>query len=182
MSHSNTNRMIDYWNVRKGDGLAPPRASIDPAEFSDVITQTFVIGRARAGVYPFRLAGGLLDDLHHTSLLASDFTTLWAIGDRPKMQAAIEAAVHRGSALLADVKGRTLQGLEARLEVFLAPLSNPTGQIDRLLGLYQPVSPLFRLQNQPIERLFLQNIAFAGAGEATPAPLRIAAIDGRRIA
>jgi hypothetical protein len=182
MSHTNTNRMIGYWDARKGDAHAPARASIDPAEFSDVITQTFIIGRTRAGVYPFRLAGGLLEDLHRRTLLGSDFMGLWAGGDRPKVQTAIESALNRGEALVAIALGRSLRGQEAKLEIILAPLADSNGRVDRLLGLYQPVSPLFKLQNEPIERLFLQSIAFSDADLDVPSPLRIAAVDGRRIA
>jgi hypothetical protein len=93
MSHTNTNRLIGYWDARRGEALAPARADIDPAEFSDIITQTFIIGRTRAGVYPFRLAGGLLEDLHRRTLLGADFMALWSGGDRPKIQAAIESAL-----------------------------------------------------------------------------------------
>jgi hypothetical protein len=182
MSHTNTNRMIDYWDARRGDALAPARADIDPAEFSDIITQTFIIGRTRAGVYPFRLAGGLLEDLHRRTLLGADFMALWSGTDRPKMQAAIESSLQRGEALTATALGRSLMSQEAKLEIILAPLADSAGRIDRLLGLYQPVSPLFKLQNEPIERLFLQSIAFADTGLETPSPLRIAAVDGRRIA
>jgi hypothetical protein len=182
MSHSNTTRMIDYWSALRGEGLAPSRASIDPAAFSDVITQSFMIGRTRSGAYPFRLAGSLLEDLHGRGLLHTDFMNLWAIGDRPKVQAAIEASLNRGEPLLAVALGRSLEGQEARLEILLAPVMNGSGGVDRMLGLYQAVSPLFRLQNQPVERLFLQDIAYAATGLATPVPLRIAAVDGRRIA
>jgi hypothetical protein len=182
MSHTNTKRMIDYWEARRGDALAPARTSIDPAEFSDVITQTFIIGRERAGIYPFRLAGGLLEDLHRRTLLGCDFMGLWSGGDRSKVQAAIESALNRGDALVATALGRSLTGQEAKLEIILAPLADSAGRVDRLLGLYQPVSPLFKLQNQPIERLFLQSIAFADTGLEIPSPLRIAAVDGRRIA
>jgi hypothetical protein len=182
MSHTNTTRMIGYWDARKGDARAPARASIDPAEFSDVITQAFIIGRERLGVYPFRLAGGLLEDLHRRTLLGSDFMGLWSGSDRPKVQAAIESALHRGDALVATALGRSLRGQEAKLEIILAPRADSNGRIDRLLGLYQPISPLFKLQNEPIERLFLQGIAFAETGLEIASPLRIAAVDGRRIA
>ena len=182
MSHSNTARMIDYWTARRGDAPAPARAQIDPADFSDVITQAFIIGRERLGVYPFRLAGGLVEDLHRRTLLGYDMLSLWSAGDRPRIQAAIEAALNSGDALIVQALERTLQGHEARLELLLAPLADSYGRINRLLGLYQPTSPLFRLQNEPIERLFLQNIAYADNGQAIPSPLRIAAVDGRRIA
>ncbi len=64
----------------------------------------------------------------------------------------------------------------------MAPVADAGGQIDRLLGFYQPVSPLFRLQNQPIHRLALLEAAFAGSGEPVPEPLRLASVGGRRIA
>jgi hypothetical protein len=182
MSHSNTTRMLDYCSARRGDGPAPARAAIDPAEFSDIITQAFVIGRERASVYPFRLAGGLLEDLHRRTLLSQDFMDLWAIPDRSRVGAAIESALRNGEPLIAHALGRTARGHDAKLEIILAPLAGPSGNIDRLLGLYQPVSPLFRLQNEAIERLFLLDIAFADSELAAPAPLRIAAVDGRRIA
>lgn len=182
MSHSNTDRMLAYWDARREDGAAPLRASIDPAHFSDIVTQAFVVGRERAGVYPFRLAGALIEDLHRGPLLAFDFSELWTSADRPRVQSAIEAALQRGEALLAQALGRTLAGQQARLEILMSPIADARGQVDRLLGFYQPVSPLFRLQNQPIHRLFLLEAAFAGSGEPVPEPLRLASIGGRRIA
>lgn len=182
MSHSNTNRMLAYWEARRGDRPAPLRSTIDPADFSDIMTQAFVVGRERSGVYPFRLVGALLEDLHRGPLPGFDFTELWAMADRPRLQSAIETALNRGDALLVQAQGRTLSGQQALLEILMSPLSGSRGQVDRLLGFYQPVSPLFRLQNQPIERLSLVEAAFAGSGDAVPEPLRLAAIGGRLIA
>ena len=141
-----------------------------------------MIGRSRSGVYPIRLAGALLEDLHRRTLLAADFMSLWTMSDRPRLATAIEAALYSGEALVAQALGRTLKGHQAKLEIVLAPLANANGEVARMLGLYQPVSPLFRLQGEAIERLFLSDIAFAESGLAPPSPLRIAAVDGRRIA
>lgn len=182
MSHSNTARMLGYWQERRGDEPAPRRAAIDPADFADVVTQAFVIGRERPGAYPFRLAGALLDDLHRGPLVGLDFVQLWAGPDRPRIQAAVEAALARRRSLIATARGRSLSGAEAKLEMLLAPLAGRQGRIDRLLGFYQPVSALFRLQNQRIERLFLLDIAFADGGDPVGAPVRLAAVDGRLIA
>lgn len=180
MSHSNTARMLGYWEGRKGQAGCPQRSSIDPAAFSEVVTQTFVLGRDR-GAFPFRLAGALVEDLHGAPLFGLDFAALWAPADRPRLRNAVEAAVGRRRSLIASAYGRNLSGAEARLEILLAPLAGRQGQIDRLLGLYQPTSPLFRLREQRIERLFLQEIAFADGGEPLPAPLRLAALGGRII-
>jgi hypothetical protein len=172
--------MLGYWEGQRDDGGCPQRSSIDPAAFSEVVTQTFVLGR-EGGAYPFRLAGALVEDLHGASLFGLDFTALWAPADRPRVHQAIEAALRRRRSLIASAYGRSLSGAEARLEILLAPLAGRQGQIDRLLGLYQPTSPLFRLQEQRIERLFLLDIAFANGGDPVPAPLRLAALDGRAI-
>ena len=182
MSHSNTARMIGYWDERRGDAAAPQRAAIDPADFSDLVTQAFLIGREGPGAYPFRLAGALLDDLHRGPLLGLDFVQLWTATDRPRLQTAIETALSRRQMLVATAHGRSLSGAEAKLEILLAPLADNRGAVERLLGLYQPVSPLFRLDDQPIERLFLLDMAFAGGGDPLAAPLRLASLDGRLIA
>jgi hypothetical protein len=181
MSHSNTARMFGYWEGQRDDGGCPARSSIDPAAFAPVVTQTFLLGRERAGAYPFRLAGALVEDLHDVNLAGFDFTTLWAPSDRPRIQTAIEAAFVRQRSLIATAHGRSLSGAEARLEILLAPLAGRQGQVDRLLGLYQPLSPLFHLKDQRIERLFLEHIVFADDGEPVPAPPRLAALDGRAV-
>jgi hypothetical protein len=173
--------MLGYWEGQRSEGGCPPRSSIDPAAFCEVVTQTFVLGREGAGAFPFRLAGALVEDLHGAALSGLDFAALWARTDRPRVQAAVEAALSRRRSLIASAYGRSLSGAEARLEILLAPLAGREGRVDRLLGLYQPTSPLFRLHDQRIERLFLQEIAFADGGEPVPAPLRLAAIDGRLI-
>jgi hypothetical protein len=173
MTHSNTARMLAYWETRRNGDDAPLRSAIDPVGFSDIITQAFMIGRERAGTYPFRLAGALLNDLHHAPLTGSDFSLMWAASDRPRLQSAVEAALARRQSMIIQALGRSLTGAQARLEVMLAPLAGPKGQVDRMLGFYQPVSPLFRLQDERIERLFLLDASFADGGDAT---------DGRRIA
>ena len=181
MSHSNTARMLGYWEGQRSQGGCPERSSIDPAAFSEVVTQTFVLGRERAGAFPFRLAGALVEDLHGGPMFGVDFAALWSPADRSRVQTAIEAALGRRRSLIASAYGRSLSGAEARLEILLAPLIGSEGRVDRLLGLYQPTSPLFRLQDQRIERLFLLEIGFASGGESVPAPLRLASIDGRLI-
>ena len=182
MSHSNTARMLVYWEALRGDQAAPQRASVDPSAFSDLITQAFMIGRGSAGAYPFRLAGALLDDLHRGPLVGRDFVQMWATTDQPRLQTAIEAAFSRRQSLIVAAFGRSVSGAEARLEILLAPLAARPGQVERMLGFYQPVSPLFRLQNQRIERLFLTSVAFADGGDPLAAPLRLASVDGRLIA
>src|SRR5215469_8329119 len=108
MSHSNTARLLGYWEGQRDEGGCPARSSIDPAAFAEVVTQTFVLKRERAGAYPFRLAGALVEDLHGASLAGLDFAALWAPADRPRLKAAIEAALLRRRSLIAAAHGKSL--------------------------------------------------------------------------
>jgi hypothetical protein len=187
MSHSNPQRLTDYWRRRRGTALAPLRASVDPCDFADLLPQVFILGRAAAGQYPFRLAGSLLEDLHGDGLRRSDFMRQWTERDRIGLQTAMEAALRRGQAMVVDAQGATAEGHNADFEILLAPMISHTGQADRFLGLYQPASPLQRLRGQPVRRmsvLQVRPLAHASGGEyASPFPaLRLAAVGGRRIA
>jgi hypothetical protein len=182
VSHSNTTRMLGYWEERRIRGAPPLRSTIDPADFAEVVTQAFLIGREQPGAYPFRLAGALMEDLHRGPLVGLDFLQLWANSDRMRIQGAVETAFMRREALIVTAHGRNLAGAQTKLEILLAPLADRHGKVERMLGFYQPVSPLFRLQDQPIERLFLLEIAFADGGDSVAASLRLASVDGRLIA
>jgi hypothetical protein len=187
MSHSNTQRLTDYWRERRGAALAPLRARIDPCDFADLLPQVFILGRTAPGRYSFRLSCKLLEELHGPQLRRADFTALWADRDRIGLQSALEAALRRGQAMICDARGVTVEGHEADFEILLAPLTSGSGQVDRFLGLCQPVSPLQRLRGQALVRLTvlqLRPLPQVGGGESVrPFPLlRLAAVSGRRIA
>ena len=43
--HSNTERLIDYWRRRGGEAGLPTRMAVNPADFSEVMSQVFIAGR-----------------------------------------------------------------------------------------------------------------------------------------
>jgi hypothetical protein len=43
--HSNTEQLIDYWRSRGGEGGLPTRMAVNPADFSTVMNQVFILGR-----------------------------------------------------------------------------------------------------------------------------------------
>jgi hypothetical protein len=181
MFHLNTERLIDYWRNRKLDRLSPPRGSIDPSDITELLPQIFILGRAAPGQHLFRLAGGLVGDMHACDLRRVDFSDLWAPGDRPRMIAAIEAARRAAEPLVLTTEARSDQGVSARLEILLAPLRAETSPHDRCLGLYQPLASLAPLMGRPVAELGL--IRFASSSEREgPPQLRLAAVDGQRIA
>ena len=181
MFHSNTEQLIDYWRARKRGRLSPARAAIEPADFTELLSQVFILGRRAAGQHLFRLAGGLVTDLHRRDLRQQDFLALWAPADRPRLATAMETARRTAEPMVAIAEARAGQDLTARLEILLAPLMADGSAPDRLLGLYQPISPLAALKAQPVMELGIIRLAGSDHAETFPR-LRLAAIDGRRIA
>ena len=179
MLHSNTERLIDYWRERKRGAFSPPRTAIDPTELSGLLPQVFILGRTAPGRFVFRLAGGLVTQVHSRDLRRVDFLDLWTGEDRPRLAAVLEAARRGCEPAVAVAEARSSRG-SVRIELTLAPLIAETAPQDRVLGLYQPLESLAPLNDQPAE-LGLRHIAGA-ADRATPARLRLAAVDGRLIA
>lgn len=173
--HPNTQRLIDYW---RSLGAQPRRASVDPAHFSNLAPRTFVLGRQATGLYPFRLAGGFVADLHGRDLRGQNGLDLFREGDRHLVKTALETARRRPEPVVATVQARAA-GAELPVEILFAPL---IGEPDRFLGLYQPLAMVARLNGAPVKDFALGAIRGVGpANELTP-QLRLATLDGRRVA
>jgi hypothetical protein len=180
MFHSNTERLIEYWRARKVGLASPLRSSIDPTELSNLLPQVFMLGRQGPGRCLFRLAGGLLADLHQRDLRQQDWLSLWDAGDRLRLATAAEVARRQGEPIVILADGRSSSGRKVSFEVLLAPLRGGEGQADRFIGLYQPTSPLAALVSEPLASLAVQRIASASA--PVEPYLKLAVVDGRRIA
>ena len=162
--------------------MAPARATIDPSEFTQVLPQIFILGRRGFGDYAFRLNGGFVADLHGRDLREEPLIQLWEPEDRAPLQLALETIRRRVEPLVIDCDAWPDYGLPLRLELMLAPMTGPSGDVDRVLGLYQPTAPVAVLMGRPVRSLGIRSIlAGGGARDALP-PLRLAAVNGRRIA
>lgn len=190
MFHANTQRLIEDWRACRGARFAPDRADISPAEFREVLPQMFILGREGAGPEAFRLAGGLLVDLHDRDLRGVSFLSLWPQPDRGIVAEAMDQARRTGAPTVLEASAWSGEGYEVRLEIVLAPLVGPSGEVDRVLGLYQPTSSVRRLMGQPVLELTLRDVK--PAGQTAPASaeprrearaerprLRLAAVDGQ---
>jgi hypothetical protein len=179
MLHSNTERLIDYWRQRKRGDLCPARHAIDPSELSLLLPQVFILGRTAPGRCVFRLAGGLVADIHGRDMRYVDMLSLWTETDRPRLASALEASRRAAEPLVATVEARSAQGA-VQIELTFAPLAADAAPHDRFLGLYQPLESLSPLRALPAE-LRLRHIASAPERIDLPR-IRLAAVDGRRIA
>jgi hypothetical protein len=182
MLHSNTEQLIDYWRVVKGAAAVAMRSSINPTEFAHFLPQIFMLGRKGSGQYHFRLAGGFVADLHGRDLRDEDLMRLWSPEDRTQLQLALELARRKPDPVVVTAQAHTEQGAVLDLEILYLPLSAPTGEVDRVMGFYQPTSPVGMLMGQPVKVLSVTSIQTVGVQGATLPHLRLAAVDGRRIA
>lgn len=182
MFHSNTEQLIDYWRTRRFGSIAPARATIDPSDFTAFLPQIFILGRRGFGDYAFRLTGGFIADLHGRDLRDESLINLWEAEDRAPLQLALETIRRRIEPLVIDCDAAPDFGVPLRLEMMLAPLTGPSGDVDRMIGLYQPTAPTAVLMRRTVRALSIRSIlAGGGAGQELPS-LRLASVNGRRIA
>jgi hypothetical protein len=179
MFKPNTERLLDYWRARRGGAAAPRRAEIDVADFPALAPLVFLAEMQAGGDVRFRLAGEGVAALAGRPLGGESLLSLWAPEHRGRLSRLLASAL--GSAepvVLASVAPveRADRG-EAAFEWLFAPLAGPFGALDRFLGLCQP-EPGAAMRAGPLSIVAVNGVA----DEARRARLRLAALDGRRIA
>jgi hypothetical protein len=176
----NTERLLDYWRARRGDQPAPRRANIDVADFPALAPLVFLAEMHAGGDVRFRLAGEGIGALAGQPLRGESLLALWAAEHRGRLSRLLTAALASAEPLvLASVAAVDRPGGhdEACVEWLFAPLAGPYGALDRFLGLCQPApGPAVRIG--PLRIVAVNGLADA----ARRTRLRLAAIDGRRIA
>jgi hypothetical protein len=136
-----------------------------------------------AAELPFRLAGGLFEDLMGRPLRGRGFLPLWSEESRGAVRDAARAVLASREPAVIYAHGATEAGDAAGLELMLAPLAGRDGLVDRLIGVCQPLTPLVRLRGEPLVALAHKLTIFAGGEDGAYEPhLKLAAVDGRLIA
>ncbi|WP_374575481.1 PAS domain-containing protein [Phenylobacterium sp.] len=181
MFHLSTHKLIDYWRAHSLDGRSPSRQDIDPGDFAPLAPQVLMAGREASGVYPIRLVGGFVRELHQRDLRGRNLLSLFRPADRLGLQAALEMARRKPEPIVATVEARA-EDAAIDMEILFAPLTGSDGGPDRFLGLYQPLTLVSRLQDRPVGEFEVRVIRSAGASNESLPRVRLAALDGRRIA
>jgi hypothetical protein len=182
MFHPSTERLIDYWRGRSVNDAVPTRASVNPGDFLDLLPQVFILGRDGTGRYPVRLAGGFVTDLHARDLRGEDALGFWALSHRLEVKSALEVARRRGEPMVVTADIRVIGAPSVGMEVLFAPMTGVDGQVDRFLGLYQPIVMIQRLMGRPASELGVRAIQSLGPANEESPRLRLATLHGRRIA
>ena len=179
MFTASTERLLAYWRDRRGDALAPRRIDIDVADFAALAPQVFIVEMCAGGDVRFRLAGEAVGALHGRSLRGESLLTLWAAEQRGRVSRLLATALAGAEPLVVLAGAAAADGSQRRFELLFAPLVGPLGALDRFLGLCQPgVLPAGATRIGPLSIVAVNGMA----DETRRANLRLAALDGRRIA
>lgn len=179
MFHPDTQFLIDHWTSLAGRaesrGGIPNRAAIEPDVLGLRLPRAFVARRTGEDAV-IRLAGSWIEGFHGEALKDHALLSLWRAASRPLVSTALTQTVREGRpVVIVALAGN----MAAQIEITLLPLRGPSGEPDRLLGLYAPAATLTLATGEP--RLLTARVSI-GVGEAARAPLSLAAVHGRRIA
>lgn len=175
MFHSGTQKLIDVWSTLPDARRIPMRTALDPVALGRLLPQAFVAERGDRDL-PLRLAGGWVETLHGGAPKGADWLAMWKPESRPLVEASVVQAYREARPV---VMAAGAGGLNATIEVVIAPMRGPDGQADRLLGLYQWTNAADRTAEDVGPLAARMAI---GVGPLGRAPLTLAAVDGRRIA
>lgn len=179
MFHSGTQSLISCWLTLSKAGQAPRRSEFSPALVPDLAPRLLLAERPGAQA-TLRLAGEFVEILYGRGLKGRPLLDLWRTESRPLVQRTALRAVREVRPFVITAEGPSRYGDPLRMEVLLAPLAGAEGRIERLLGLFQPVTSA-GFDAGPEFRLTARLAAAAGPGAGRPA-LSLAAADGRRTA
>jgi hypothetical protein len=167
MFHANTEKLITTWRAQRAGQRLPMRRDLSPIALGPLLPQIFMLGRSGDGDELFRLSGGLVSDLHGADLRNTSFFGMWSKVDRPQIASALARCRTLAAPVVVTADALSVRGDGIGVELCLAPLIGPTGEVDRTLGLYQPISTVARLMGAPIKSLAVRQILTAAEAKPT---------------
>jgi hypothetical protein len=181
MKHPSNCELFTYWNVSRGNRLAPERADIEPGAIRRVLGDTFVLevdGRAK---YPFRIAGTRLCALFARELKGESFVGLWQKSAQTTLREMMTVVVEEKIGVVASAAGQTADEalLPIGLELMLLPLGYRTRSEARLLGALAPLAAPYWLGVKATGPLSLGMFRHIGGAVDTATPHRFRAASGR---
>jgi hypothetical protein len=182
MFHSNTEKLIATWRSHREGRRLPARTDLSPIDLGPLLPQVFMLGREGDGEEVFRLSGGLVADLHGRDLRGSSFYALWSKLDRPQVAAALARSRSGATPVVITVDAMSERGESIGVELCLAPLVGPTGEVDRTIGLYQPISTVARLMGSSIRGFTIRDVAVVEDPQTVLPRLRLVVDNTRRVA
>ena len=192
MPHSSTVSFLSYWRgLQTQPEKAPSRDHFDPARLKNLIPQMIMISTLDQS-YRFRLSGGFLVALHGYELKDTSFLGLFRSPFQDTVKTAIQMCLRREQPLIMTVSAPWVprddsdslsQTETVMVEICLCPMMNRTGTVDRVVGIYQTLTPPPKNTKGTIGRYNLvSSRLYEPHRRIGAAHLRLVALEGRSIA
>ena len=179
MRHKTSKTLFDYWNVVRGEHLAPRRFEIEPAKISAILSSTFMLERLDPSTSRYRLAGTAVCNIFGVELRASNFLDGWPPEDRLSLTRRLSVLSGQGAVELIHLEAAPAGRASAPFELLLLPLRHTGEEIDRILGSFAALDCPSWLGHVPLATKRLIGNEFiwpAGnpnrGADARPAPTR----------
>ena len=150
MQNTTSQVLYQYWNDVRGSRLAPRRFEIEPARFSAILPETFVIECEEGAGHRFRLAGTRVGDKLGFELRGRDFTDLFDPECRADIKPTLQAVTQRGAVAMFDIDMPAASGRRARFEIIVLPLVHTDERLTRILGAISTLDHQAWLGSEPL--------------------------------
>ena len=148
--------LYSYWNDVRGERLAPKRFEIEPSQIGSMLPDTFILERVDAHATRFRLAGTRICEAFGTEFRGVSIFDLFGEEDVVTLQRQIAVIARQGAVGLFVVAADTPDGLTARYEMLVMPLTHTRDVVDRFLGSITPIARPAWLGSAPLTSMRLQ--------------------------
>ncbi len=150
MQNTTSQVLYQYWNDVRGTRLAPRRFEIEPARFSAILPETFVVECEEGAGHRFRLAGTRVSEKLGFELRGRALTELFDPQCHADIKPIVQAVTQQGAVGLIDVDMPTASGRTARFEIIILPLVHTNERLTRILGAISTLDHQPWLGNEPL--------------------------------
>ncbi|MCF3639779.1 PAS domain-containing protein [Rhizobium sp. TRM95111] len=134
--------LYDYWRRVKGEGDAPYRHAVEPADIRALLPFLFILEQVPAAAPRFRLAGTRLCELFARELRGSDFGGVFAADIRNRVARIGGNTMAHGTPAVLEATAYGSHPRGTRVELVLLPMRSAGGETDRLIGALSPLEDL----------------------------------------
>jgi hypothetical protein len=129
-----------YWDGLRAGRVAPLRLEIDPSRLGAILPEIFLLERADAATYCYRLAGTRLCEMFGAELRGSNFLDGWSAPDRAVLAGDLRLTCDQGAATLLTMEASADSVRRVELEALLLPLMHANTLAGRVIGAMSPMT------------------------------------------
>lgn len=160
MRHKNSLTLFDYWNEKRADRPAPSRTDIEPADIRTLLPGIFICELGDRSELGFRLAGTALCALFGRELKGTDLGALWLSDGQRNARRTGDAVLRGATPAVLSLDGLSHGGRVIKAEMVLLPVTGPSGERDRLIGILSVFEPPYWMGHEALAGFSTTGIRF----------------------